>query len=145
MVATMRRYLVQLGESLKPRSIDAAEAVLRQFAGRVTEADAGCRSVAAIDRGHVEDYLAWLRARPGQQPNSTVLAGTHRPSGRTGGQILRAGHRLGLRGRSTAEPDQPTRRPTGTPGPGSRKEALRRPRADHAGQAPARRWLERGS
>jgi len=76
MVATMHRYLAQLGESLKPRSIDAAEAVLRQFAGRVTETDASCRSVAAIDRGHVEDYLAWLRARPGQQPKGTVLAGT---------------------------------------------------------------------
>ena len=76
MAATMRRYLAQLGESLKPRSIDAAGAALRQFAGRVTEADASCHSVAAIERGHVEDYLAWLRARPGQQRNSTVLAGT---------------------------------------------------------------------
>ncbi len=76
MVATMRRYLAQLGESLKPRSVEAAEAVLRQFAGRVTEVDCDCRSVAAIGRGHVDDYLGWLRARPGQQPNSTVLAGT---------------------------------------------------------------------
>ncbi len=47
MVTTMSRYLIQLGEVLKPRSVEAAEVVLRQFAGRVTEADDSCLSVAA--------------------------------------------------------------------------------------------------
>ncbi len=83
MVTTMSRYLTQLGEVLKPRSVEAAEVVLRQFAGRVTEADDSCLSVAAIRRHHVENYLDWLRARPGQQWGSTVSPVT-------------VGHRLGL-------------------------------------------------
>ena len=83
MVATMGRYLVQLEGFLKPRSVEAAEVVLRQFAGRVTSVDPSCGSVAAIRRSHVEDYLVWLAARPGQQWGTTVSAVT-------------VGHRVGL-------------------------------------------------
>ncbi|MFN2504354.1 MAG: hypothetical protein ABR540_09005, partial [Acidimicrobiales bacterium] len=72
MVATMRRYLDDLGGVLKPASVRAAEVVLRHFAGRVTEVDRCCASVAAIGRRHVEDYLVWLRARPGAQWGTTV-------------------------------------------------------------------------
>ena len=72
MVATVRRYLADLGASLKPASVKAAEVALRQFAGRVTQADPRCRSVASIGRHHVEDYLVWLRARPGPQWGDTV-------------------------------------------------------------------------
>ena len=67
MVTTMRRYLEDLGELLKPASVQAAEVVLRHFPGRVTQADPRCTSVAAIRRRHVEDYLVWLRALPGAQ------------------------------------------------------------------------------
>jgi hypothetical protein len=83
MVATMRRYLDDLGGLLKPASVRAAEVVLRHFAGRVTEADQRCASVAAIGRRHVEDYLVWLRARPGAQWGTTV-------------SDLTIDHRLGL-------------------------------------------------
>ncbi len=83
MVATMRRYLEDLGGLLKPASVRAAEVVLRHFAGRVTEADRRCASVAAIRRRHVEDYLVWLRARPGAQWGTTV-------------SDLTVDHRLGL-------------------------------------------------
>ncbi len=83
MVATMRRYLEDLGEFLKPASVQAAEVVLRHFAGRVTQADVRCASVAAIRRRHVEDYLVWLRARPGAQWSTTVSERT-------------VDHRLGL-------------------------------------------------
>jgi len=72
MVATVGRYLDDLGRVLKPASVRSAEIVLRQFAGRVTTADPGCRSVAAIGRGHVEDYKSWLAARPGDQWGTTV-------------------------------------------------------------------------
>lgn len=83
MVATMRRYLGDLGALLKPASVRAAEVVLRHFAGRVTEADRRCASVAAIRRRHVEDYLVWLRSRPGAQWGTTV-------------SDLTVDHRLGL-------------------------------------------------
>lgn len=83
MVATMRRYLDDLGGLLKPASVRAAEVVLRHFAGRVTQADVRCTSVAAIGRRHVEDYLVWLRARPGAQWSTTVSEHT-------------VDHRLGL-------------------------------------------------
>lgn len=48
MAATMGRYLNDLGRALKPSSVRSAEIVLRQFAGRVTTADPGCGSVAAM-------------------------------------------------------------------------------------------------
>ena len=83
MVATMRRYLGDLGALLKPASVKAAEVVLRHFAGRVTQADVRCASVAAIRRRHVEDYLVWLRARPGATWGTTVSEHT-------------VDHRLGL-------------------------------------------------
>ncbi|MFN2505869.1 MAG: hypothetical protein ABR540_16860, partial [Acidimicrobiales bacterium] len=83
MVATMGRYLADLGGFLKPTSVKVAEVALRQFAGRVTQADPRCRSVAAIRRRHVEDYLAWLRARPGHEWGTTVSPST-------------VDHRLGL-------------------------------------------------
>ena len=67
MVATMRRYLSEIGGFLKPNSVGAAEVALRHFASRVTQTDPRCRSVAVIGRHHVEDYLSWLRARPGRQ------------------------------------------------------------------------------
>jgi integrase len=76
MVATMGRYLDDLGRILKPASVRSAEIVLRQFAGRVTTADPGCGSVAAIERRHVEDYKSWLAARPGDQWGTTVLDST---------------------------------------------------------------------
>ena len=83
MVATMGRYLDDLAGVLKPASVGAAEVVLRHFAGRVTEVDRRCASVAAIRRRHVEDYLVWLRARPGAQWGTTV-------------SDLTIDHRLGL-------------------------------------------------
>ena len=83
MVATMRRYLDDLGGLLKPASVHAAEVVLRHFAGRVTQVDVRCASVAAIRRRHVEDYLVWLRTGPGAQWGTPVSEHT-------------VDHRLGL-------------------------------------------------
>ena len=64
LTATMRRYLVQLTSFLAPRSVDAADGTLRQFARWVTDTtDIG--TVAAITRTNVEDYKVWLAAQPG--------------------------------------------------------------------------------
>jgi site-specific recombinase XerD len=65
MVATMASYLDQLEVSARPGTVAGAELTLRFFAHRVSEADPGCRSVAAIGRPHIEDYKRWLVARRG--------------------------------------------------------------------------------
>jgi site-specific recombinase XerD len=66
LVATMTSYLVQLEVSARPSTVADAELTLRLFAHRVTEADPGCVSVAAIGRPHIEDFKTWLAARPGK-------------------------------------------------------------------------------
>ena len=67
MARTMRAYLDQLGVSARPATVVGADKVLRLFAGRVINADPGCSCVAAIGRAHIEDYKAWLAARPGSK------------------------------------------------------------------------------
>jgi site-specific recombinase XerD len=60
----MRRYLRQLGTFLAPRSVDAADGALRQFARWMLD-DAGVTAVAGIRRDDIEDYKVWLAGRPG--------------------------------------------------------------------------------
>ena len=67
MGATMTRYLDQVAVSAEPSTVDATDLTLRQFAGRVTEADPTCRCVAHITRAHFEDYKTWLSRRPGRK------------------------------------------------------------------------------
>jgi len=62
--ATMRRYLRQLGTFLAPRSVDAADGALRQFA-RWMLTDAGITAVGDIRRDDIEDYKVWLAGQPG--------------------------------------------------------------------------------
>ena len=64
LAATMRRYLIQLGTFLAPRSVDAAAFTLRQFAGWLV-ANTDVAVVADISRTNVEDYKVWLAGRPG--------------------------------------------------------------------------------
>jgi site-specific recombinase XerD len=64
LVATMRRYLLQLTTFLAPRSVDVADATLRQLA-RWLVANTNVRTVAEIERRHFEDYKVWLAAQPG--------------------------------------------------------------------------------
>src|SRR5215203_6857658 len=66
LVATMRRYLLQLATFLAPRSVEVADTTLRQFARWLTSAT-DITIVADIERTHVEDYKVWLAARPGQK------------------------------------------------------------------------------
>jgi site-specific recombinase XerD len=66
LVATMRRYLVQLSTFLAPRSVEVADQTLRQFTRWVTTAT-DITVVADIERHHVENYKVWLCAQPGQK------------------------------------------------------------------------------
>jgi integrase len=71
MAATMRRYLDQIGISLRASSVGCIETTLRQFAGHlVTTTDITC--VADIDRTHVEAYKTWLAARPGYRKTTSL-------------------------------------------------------------------------
>jgi site-specific recombinase XerD len=78
--ATMRRYLRQLGAFLAPRSVDAADGALRQFA-RWMLTDAGITAVGDIRRDHIEDYKVWLADQPGF--HGRLSAETHRQRLRT--------------------------------------------------------------
>ena len=64
LAATVRRYLIQLTTFLVPRSVDAADNTLRQFACWLAD-NTDIMAVADITRTNVEDYKAWLAARPG--------------------------------------------------------------------------------
>jgi hypothetical protein len=66
LVATMRRYLAQIGAVLRPGSVGGADLALRSFAGFLTETAPGVSSTAAVTRRHIEDYKPWLAQRPGQ-------------------------------------------------------------------------------
>jgi integrase len=78
MVATMQCYLDQLVVSSRPSTVAAASLALRHLAAHLTDSDPTCRSVAAIERCHVESYKLALAARPGKRGNKTVSAQTIR-------------------------------------------------------------------
>jgi len=78
MVATMQVYLDQLSVSSRPSTVDAASLALRHLVAHITETDPVCRTVAAIERRHVESYKLALAARPGKRGNTTVSAQTIR-------------------------------------------------------------------
>jgi integrase len=80
MVATMHAYLDQLAVSARPATVLSAGKTLRLFAGRVSDADPACRCVAAVERRHVEDYKAWLAARPGNKAGTKLSPSTVRLS-----------------------------------------------------------------
>jgi site-specific recombinase XerD len=76
LVATMRRYLLQLTTFLAPRSVDVADSTLRQLA-RWLVTDTDVAVVADIERGHIEDYKMWLAAQPGSR-GATLAKNTQR-------------------------------------------------------------------
>ena len=66
LVATMRRYLLQLTTFLAPKSVDIADGTLRQLARWLT-AETDVTVINQLTRTHVEDYKVWLAAQPGQK------------------------------------------------------------------------------
>jgi hypothetical protein len=76
LVATMRRYLIQLSTFLAPRSVEAADSALRQLTRWLT-AETDIAVVADIKRVHIEDYKVWLAAQPGTK-GPTLAKNTQR-------------------------------------------------------------------
>ena len=80
-VATIHRYLRQLGTFLAPTSVTAAENALRQLARwMVTEAQ--ITAIADIRRDDIEDYKVWLAARH-RAAGQVISRETHRQRMRT--------------------------------------------------------------
>jgi site-specific recombinase XerD len=73
-VATMRRYLEQIGCVLRPGSVGAADLALRCFAAFLIESAPEVTSTAQVTRRHVEDYKPWLAKRPGQNKDRVTTA-----------------------------------------------------------------------
>ena len=79
MATTMRRYLEQIGCSLRPGSVHNADQALRAFAGFLHEATPEVVTVAAVTRAHIEAYKPWLAARVGRDgPRVSVNTRAHR-------------------------------------------------------------------
>jgi hypothetical protein len=97
----MRRYLAQLAAFLAPRSVDAADAALRQLA-RWILASTGIEAVAQIRRDDIEDFKVWLARQPGTK--GTLSAETRRQRLRTLRAFSGPDHRMGLAGRPAAQP-----------------------------------------
>jgi site-specific recombinase XerD len=81
MAATMGRYLRQVSTFLAPRSVDVADAALRQLA-QWALANAGIETVAQFRRDDIEEFKLWLSARAGRSKGS-LSANTHRQRLRT--------------------------------------------------------------
>lgn len=78
-VATMRRYLTQIGCVLRPRSVENAGQALRCFAAFLIETAPEVTSTGQVMRRHIEDFKPWLAARPGQnKPRVTAATIAHR-------------------------------------------------------------------
>jgi len=108
----VRRYLRQLGTFLAPASVEAAENALRQFA-RWLITDAGLDSIAAVHRADIEDYKAWLAAKP-RAGGATITAETHRQRMRTVRAFSGSHHRVGLARRPGPQPGHRRRHPQET-------------------------------
>jgi site-specific recombinase XerD len=77
LVATMRRYLLQLTTFLAPRSVEVADTTLRQLARWLTSSTE-VTVIAGIERRHVEDYKVWLAAQPGRADGQRLAKNTQR-------------------------------------------------------------------
>jgi site-specific recombinase XerD len=75
--ATMRRYLLQLTTFLAPRSVEMADATLRQLARWLTT-ETDVVVVNQITRSHVEDYKVWLAGQAGWAEGDTLAKNTQR-------------------------------------------------------------------
>lgn len=82
LVATMRRYLLQLTTFLAPRSVEVADTTMRQLARWLTSSTE-VTVVAGIERRHIEDYKVWLAAQPGRAATLTLAKNTQRHRLRT--------------------------------------------------------------
>ena len=79
LVATMRRYLIQIGCVLRPGSVNNTDIALRSFAGFLAETAPEVTSTAQVTRRHIENFKPWLAKRPGQnKPRVSTATIAHR-------------------------------------------------------------------
>ena len=74
LVATMRRYLEQIGCVLRPGSVVNTDQALRAFAAFLVETAPEVTSTEQVTRRHIEDYKPWLAKRPGQNKKRVTTA-----------------------------------------------------------------------
>ena len=72
LAATCRRYLRQLGVSLRPKSVAAIDITLRQFAGFLVAADPPVTRIADVGRSPIEAFKAHIGVRGGYKTNATL-------------------------------------------------------------------------
>ena len=66
MADTLGRYVAQVGTFLAPRSVDVADATLRQLARWLLE-HGDVSTIADIGRGDIEEFKLWLATQPGMR------------------------------------------------------------------------------
>ena len=74
LVATMRRYLDQIGCVLRPTSVVNTDQCLRSFATFLLEYAPEVTSTAHVTRRHIEDFKPWLAKRPGRTTSQMTPA-----------------------------------------------------------------------
>lgn len=74
LVATMRRYLEQIGCVLRPGSVVNTDQALRAFAAFLVETAPEVTATEQVTRRHIEDYKPWLAKRPGQNNKRVTTA-----------------------------------------------------------------------
>ena len=74
LVATMRRYLDQIGCVLRPTSVVNTDQALRSFAAFLLQYAPEVTSTAHVTRRHIEDFKPWLAKRPGRTTSQMTPA-----------------------------------------------------------------------
>lgn len=69
LTATMRRYLAQIGLSMRPGSVALIDTTVRHLATYLTGHHHDVTAVADIHRTHIEGFKAFLAAKPGYRGN----------------------------------------------------------------------------
>ena len=104
LVGTLRRYLVQIGISMRPGSVALIDTTLRHFAVYLTEHHSDLTGIAGVRRTHIEGFKTFLVSKAGYR-------GKPEPAKTTTG--MRLGHLRGLFDRIIEwdYPDAPPRNP----------------------------------
>jgi integrase len=104
LVGTLRRYLAQIGISMRPGSVALIDTTLRHFAVYLTEHHSDLTGIAGVRRTHIEGFKTFLVSKAGYR-------GKPEPAKTTTG--MRLGHLRGLFDRIIEwdYPDAPPRNP----------------------------------
>ena len=76
LAATMTRYLDQIALSLQPSTISAIDGILRRFAGYLTSHHPEIKTLADVERIHIEAFKKYLPTRPGKNGRPPLARST---------------------------------------------------------------------